>query len=818
MIAFSINEVARILSCRALIDDNEAVVDQISLDSRSIVNKKTTLFFAIKGPHHDGHNFIAELEGLGVRNFVVQDELKSINSNANFLYVDDTLKALQQFTQHYRRMFNYPVVAITGSNGKTITKEWLSYLLQDHYNVVKSPKSYNSQVGVPLSVLQMSESHNIGIFEAGISTRGEMEHLQKILSPTFGIFCNIGSSHDDGFNSRQEKVKEKLLLFEGCEKIIYCADHKEIAEMIRQQYPGTSLVSWGKVAGSNYQIVHLEKKFRKALAIIKNEIRQYIFEIPFSDDASIENIMHCIVLSLQLEVDYSKLQEQVKMCSPVSMRLELKEGIKGCKIIDDSYNFDLAGLEMALNFQAQQYHFLSKTLIISDILSGAASIEHRYSKACELIKEHQISKLICLGTEFEKYKKNLPANTFFFKSTIDFLNNFDWSTFQQELILVKGARTFKLEDVVNKLQQKFHRTRFEVNLSALTHNLNFYREQLDSQTKIMVMVKAFAYGSGNAEVANLLAFNKVDYLAVAYADEGVELRNKGIQLPIMVMNCTEENFDQLRLYNLEPEIYSFRILNKLVEYAVSTNTFFKVHIKIDTGMHRLGFMPQEIPEVYQNLKVDNIKVASVFSHLAAADETEHDHFTNEQIKQFEKCAMQLELQLGYKVLKHILNSAGIIRFKHAQFDMVRLGIGLYGVGVNTKTQNQLKTVGTLKTIVSQIKQVPQDDTVGYGRRGQITRMSKIATLPIGYADGYDRRFGNGVGKVVINGQLVPTVGNVCMDMIMVDVTNVELSEEDDVIIFGDENPIGLEAQKIGTISYELLTAISERVKRVFYTD
>ena len=775
-------------------------------DSRQLSAPGESVFFAIKGLHHDGHRFIAELYQKGVRQFIIEQvgfDTKPF-PGATFFSVESTLAALQELVAAHRRKFRIPVVGITGSNGKTIVKEWLAQLLSTEFTVCKSPKSYNSQLGVPLAVWQLAESHTLGIFEAGVSRPGEMTMLEHIIQPTIGIFTNIGSAHDEGFTDRRQKIREKLELFRHVNTLIYCEDYAEItAESDDFLANDCYVITWN----------------------LEDLGREFNFQaLPYSDAASLENIGHCVVLLRHLGIHDDEISRRLQTLRPVSMRLELKEGLNGCYIVDDSYNNDLVGLNMALDFLANQHQRPHRMAILSDMLQSGIPEKALYEQIARLIKDKGVNQLIGIGPDISRHQMAFALPAKFYASTEDFLSRFRPSDFQRSVILVKGARTFQFERVTNRLAVRTHGTVLEVNLDALSHNLNYFREKVGSHTRIMVMVKAFAYGSGIEEVANLLQFHRVDYLAVAYADEGVRLRQSGITLPIMVMNPSPETFQQLLDHQLEPEIYSLRIWQELMEFSTNSQTSnltlqTSVHIKLDTGMHRLGFDESDLPVLLYELKEHpQIKVATIFSHLAAADEPEWDDFTRNQLVSFTRMADQIEIVLGYKPIRHLANSPGLARFPQTRLDMVRLGKGLYGTAVLPEDQANLRTVGTLRTIISQIKTVKAGETIGYGRRGLLTHDSRIATIAIGYADGYDRSFSRGVGKVLVRGALCPVVGNVCMDMTMIDVTGTEAEEGDEVVIFGDHPTIRDLAAWSGTIPYEILTGVSERVRRVFYRE
>ncbi|MFN3403323.1 MAG: bifunctional UDP-N-acetylmuramoyl-tripeptide:D-alanyl-D-alanine ligase/alanine racemase [Cytophagaceae bacterium] len=795
-------------------------VEYLLTDSRKVINPQNSLFFAIKGARHDGHRFIEELYQRGVRQFIVESDIRSENfPDSNILKVSSSIGALHQIAKAHRNKFSIPVIAITGSNGKTIVKEWLSQLLSIGNNIVRSPRSFNSQIGVPLSVWQINSQHTLGIFEAGISQPDEMGKLQEIIRPTIGVFTNILTAHDENFNSREEKVSEKLKLFKDAELLVYCSDYQNITDQLIQTYPRLKTLTWSKKNKADFQISELKKEITRTKVTGNFQGLSLHFILPFIDDASIENAMHCIAVLLHLKVKPGDIQKRISTLHPVGMRLELKEGINSCYIIDDTYNNDLAGLTIALNFLEQQNQKGIKHLILSDLLETGVEERKLYAGIADMLKSKGIERVTGIGEKIFSNSSFFPGNSRFYKSTEEFLKGFSRDEYSDEVILVKGARIFEFERIVAVLQQKVHGTVLEINLDALSENLNFYRSKLNPGTKVMVMVKAFAYGSGSFEVANLLQFHRVDYLAVAYTDEGVALRENGISIPIMVMNPSVHTFDKLFQYNLEPELYSFKVLNEYSDYLQKNYIAGKVHLKIDTGMRRLGFEEREVDELISQLKNNPlISVASVFTHLAAADCVEHEEFTLAQLKLFKTITKHLEDKIGYNFFKHVLNSAGITRFPQWQMDMVRLGIGLYGVEAGGLYQDKLQTVGTLKTIISQIKNVKKGETVGYSRKGVADKDIQIATIAIGYADGFDRRFSNGRGTVLIKGKLCPVIGNVCMDMTMIDISGVDAAEGDEVIIFGKQRSVFDLAIECGTIPYEILTKVGERVKRVFYTE
>lgn len=784
-------------------------IDSFVTDSRKPVVSESSVFFAMKGDRHDGHKYLQELYKLGLRQFVVEAAVDvTAFPEANILQVPSARRALQDLAAHHRMRFHIPVVGITGSNGKTTIKEWLAQILSQDCRVVKSPASYNSQIGVPLSVWGMNDTHQIAVFEAGISTTGEMERLHDIIRPTIGIFTNVGTAHSEGFYSQSEKASEKAKLFTGCEVVIYCKDHPLVDDALRRT--GVRTLSWGFDKGADIQLERLESgRFRMS------GVKQILeLALPFHDPAMQENAFHVISFLLYRGYLPGLIQERIQSLHAVPMRLELKQGVHRSLLIDDSYNNDLAGLKISLDFLYSQQKN-KKILILSDILQSGLEPEELMRRIDTLLKS-DINLFIGVGPVLSEHREKFPAGMFY-ASTEDFLDRADLALFSDSAVLIKGARPFRFERIARRLQRKAHGTVMEINLTAMVHNLNFFKSRLRQGTKIMAMVKAFAYGSGSEEVANLLQYHRVDYLGVAYADEGVELRKNNITLPIMVMNPSEESFDTLLQHHLEPEVYSLKMLRSLCAFLHGRPC--PIHLKLDTGMHRLGFEAEDLPEAEGLLRENNnLHVASFFSHLSGADEHTHDEFSFRQAQQFNDMADRVEKVLGYRPLRHLLNSPGILRFPALQFDMVRLGIGLYGIDPTLEGNSSLLPVATLKTIVSQVKRLRPGDTVGYGRRGKVEKESVIATLAIGYADGFSRRMSNGAGNVLIHGQLAPVKGNVCMDMTMVDVTGIPVKEGDEAIIFGPGLPIQQVAQWIETIPYEILTSTSDRVKRVFFAE
>lgn len=789
-------------------------IDNVSIDSRSLQNNAGTLFFALGGQNRDGHLFVKELIDKGVLNFVVTRIPEGTAGKANFFIVDNTLKALQDFAAYYRRLFNFPVIAVTGSSGKTIVKEWLNYMLSPDYNIIRSPKSYNSQVGVPLSVIGINQKHNLGIFEAGISLPGEMEKLEHIIKPNIGILTNIGAAHDEGFANRTEKIREKLKLFTNVEILIL--QHNKAVQ--QELSPHIKTFTWNYGEGADVTIATTQRFGVTTLAITYQDT-SFEAEIPFDDEPSIENAINCLMVLLHLGYSHDVIKERLAGLYPVELRLHVKNGINGCTIIDDSYSSDYQSLKIALDFLEQHKTHSKKTVILSDIFQSGFETEELYAKVARQLSQHNINQVIGIGETISRQLADIP-NFSPYATTQEFLAHYKANAFENETVLVKGARNFRFDEIVVFLEEKTHETVLEINLNAIIHNLSFYKSRLKPDTKVMVMVKAFGYGSGSYEIAKALSHHKVDYLGVAFADEGIALRNAGISTPIIVMNPERTAFAAMAAYNLEPEIYSAKELRTFIALAREKNlSDYPIHIKLDTGMHRLGFMENELDELIDLLHNNNfVSVKSIFSHLSSSDVPQFRDFTLGQIARFEACSQKIMSVLEIQPLRHILNTSGIYNFPHAQYDMVRLGIGLYGVGNDEKENESLETVGTLKTVILQIKDIDAGESIGYSRKFIAAEPMRIATLPIGYADGIPRAWGNEKGFVTINGKKAVITGTISMDMMMVNVTGIDCKEGDRAIIFGKSPTVNEIAEALGTIPYEILTSISQRVKRVFYKE
>lgn len=802
-------------------------------DSRKLTHAEQSLFFAIPTKRNTGCNYIEDLYMKGVRNFVVPNNIDSdlmdrlgMYREANIWFVPNVVKALQQVATAHRDQYKIPIIGITGSNGKTIVKDWIVQLLSPDCKIVSNPKSYNSQIGVPLSVWNIAEDDELGVFEAGVSEPNEMVNLRNIINPTIGIFTNIGQAHDENFLTRNQKIAEKLQLFTHCEVLIYCSDHKDIHSLVAGQecFRAVRCFTWGSSSENNVVLHRVEVCDGATALEVESEGERFEVSIPFVDRASVENAMHCITLMLYRGVPSAAIVQRCADLTPVEMRLEMNEGINGCLLINDSYSLDFNSLTIALDY-LQNVQYFKKSIVMSDMVQSGVEEKELYSQVAQLLKQRGVSKFVGIGPALCRSKSFFEGmQTYFYESKEDFLQHHPFSDFQNEAILLKGARMFSFEHIAKVLQRKSHETIMEVNLDALIHNLNYYRSKIQPSTKLMAMVKASSYGAGKVEVANALQYNHADYLTVAYSDEGVDLRCNGITLPIMVMNPEESSFEDIIRYHLEPDIYSFRILSAFNEMAsVLRNGDEKVpvHIEFDTGMHRLGFSGDDVERLADCLNAPGcvLDVKSIFSHLACAEDPSEDAFTREQIHRLKTWSGSLKNYLQKPdILCHILNSSGIERFSEFQMDMVRLGIGLYGISPDPEVQKNLQPVSRLKTRISQLKNIPEGESVGYNRRWVARRDSRIAIIPIGYADGMNRHLGYENGMVMVGGCQAPIIGSICMDMCFIDVTGIECREGDEVVIFGDADLLKQISQAAGTIPYEILTSVSPRVKRIYFQE
>jgi len=817
---YSISTICEIVKGTFLQKENDDHIIHLVYDSRRLQQPSSSVFFALKTEHNDGHKYIADAYKKGIRNFIISNEHSTKKLTANVILVDDPLDALQQVSAFHRHQFTIPVIGITGSNGKTIVKEWLNHLLEEEHKTVRSPKSFNSQIGVPLSVWQMNEQHTLGIFEAGISSAGEMEQLEKIIRPTIGVLTNIGEAHSEGFLDNAHKLGEKLLLFQNCPVLI--ARNKDIGGKRELINKNTKLLTWGSAESNEFIIRSAEKEKTKTAIKLHYNSEEVAITIPFTDEASIENAITCCCVMLILGYNKNTIAERIAKLHAIDMRLQLKHSVNDCLVINDSYSADITSLKIALDFLKQQSSGLNRTVILSEFIESGKDATALYSEIGDLLNSYEIKKLITIGERIgdEMKGKLSPAISFHaFLSTQDFIKEFRGSQFFKEIILIKGARKFEFERIAKLFEKKLHQTVLEINLNALTHNLKEYQKILQPATRVMAMVKAFSYGSGGAEIASVLQYHNVDYLGVAYADEGVELVKAGIRLPIMVMNAEESSFQSIVDYNLQPVIYSFDLLYKFENYLKEQGLqSYSVHLEIETGMNRLGFDVNEAGNLAKYISLGTtFQIQSVFSHLAASEDASQDEFTKQQEELFGTAVTAIQKHISYPFLQHISNSAAIVRHPHLQMDMVRLGIGLYGIEIDNGNLLDLIPVATLRSTIAQLKHLKKGASVSYNRKGIVKRDSVIATVRIGYADGYSRQFGNGIGKMMVNGKLAPVIGTVCMDMTMIDVTEIEgVKEGDDVIVFGSPLPVQDMATWINTIPYEIMTSVSQRVKRIYF--
>ncbi|MFA6275340.1 MAG: bifunctional UDP-N-acetylmuramoyl-tripeptide:D-alanyl-D-alanine ligase/alanine racemase [Pedobacter sp.] len=811
----SIQHIAQILKAKAILPQPKNIIRKLLTDSRTVIDPEGSLFFAVKA-QRDGHEFISNAYESGIRNFVISDSAYAEKYfDANFLQVNDVLLALQELAAYKRKNNDLKVIGVTGSNGKTIVKEWLYQLLASDFNIIRSPKSFNSQIGVPLSVWQIEPEHTLGIFEAGISTKGEMEALATIIAPTIGVLTNIGEAHAEGFENKTEKLTEKLKLFKDVELFVYAPEY--VAELNAADLPGKTKFSWSTTQPADLHVSFIEPIEGKNYIRAIYQAREIECLIPFSDKASVENGIICWATLLAMGYTPEEADLRLEKLTQVSMRLQLINGIENCSIIDDSYSADISSLAIALDFLNLQNQHPKKTLILSDIYETGKNNEVLYTEISALLEQKNLNRLIGIGPNISAFANLFKIESSFYESTQAFIEQLPGIHFANETILVKGARRFEFSRISKLLTQKIHDTVLEINLNALASNLQFYRSKLKPGVKVMAMVKAFSYGSGSFEIANLLQYQKVDYLAVAYADEGIALRKAGISLPIMVMSPEPSAFEAMVKHKLEPEIYNTSVLKSFLNFLPEYEVDFPIHLKLDTGMHRLGFEKTDLAELLEVLKsTTKLKVVSIFTHLVASDSAQHDGFTTHQLDEFSSLYNAITNLFDYKPLKHALNTSGITRWPDAQLDMVRIGIGLYGFDSALDHNAGLQTVAILKTTVTQVKELKPGETVGYSRKGVLPNGGKIATVKIGYADGYNRNFGNGVGKMLINGKLVPTIGSICMDMCMLDITGLNVKTGDEVIVFNHQQTIVDLANQVNTIPYEILTNISQRVKRVYF--
>ncbi len=820
----TISELAKLMSAQTVLADPELKVKQLLYDSRQLYTAHEVLFIALVGKNHDGHRFIPELAQKGVRNFCVSQSPENIIDGCNYLVVEDTLRALQELAKSIRALSEARIVSITGSNGKTTVKSWLTQILRNNFRVCSTPKSYNSQIGVPLSVWELDSKDEIGVFEAGISRPDEMLRLQEILQPEIGIFTNLGSAHDEFFHSKEQKLAEKLRLFENAKFLVYQKSHSQLSSAIEKFAASHNVRLWSwsyKDSAADLLIKEWRNQGDWCIGFAVYHGRKLTLKAPFTDNASLENLAHCWLLALKLGMNEGEIQTVVSDLSPVAMRLEMKSGLNNSLLINDTYNADLESLSVALNFQKNHSGNAERILIISEMLQTGLSAGELNQKMGSIINGFNLQRVIGIGSELKAELLALRAPVDLYRTTEDFMDDIFRYQFAGKSILIKGARHYKLEKLIQRLESKTHDTVLNIHLDRMVNNLNYFRAKLNADTKLMAMVKAFSYGSGTVEIAKLMEFHKVDYLGVAYADEGIVLRKAGIKIPIMVMNPELDTYSDLIAYELEPEIFNLNRL-KLFASAVREKGFnkgFPIHIKLETGMNRLGFSPHELPALLKELSgMPELKVKSVFSHLAASDDLSERDFTLKQITTFKEMCETLKAELGYRFMAHICNSGGVSNYPEAQLDMIRLGIGLYGITSNKTDSGFLQPVNELYASVSQVKHVEAGDTVGYGRSYIAKEAKDIAVISIGYADGFRRSLSNGIGQVFIGNHAFPVIGRVCMDMMMVDITGSEVKEGDRVEIFGPNISIHDLARRMDTIPYEVLTGIGQRVKRVYFMD
>lgn len=821
---YSIPQIIEVLQAEIVQQNGPLAIQEIAIDSRKIIFPNESIFFAIVGKYKNGHDFIAQAYEAGVRTFVLSDKSSSLKlgNDCTILQVENTMQALHALVRYHRNKFAYPVIGITGSNGKTIVKEWLSQLISTDKSVIKSPQSYNSQVGVPLSVWQMQEHHQWAIFEAGISEMNEMHFLQKMIQPKYGIFTNLGAAHSENFSSLEQKFLEKIQLFQHSEWVVYNSDDEALQACVEEyrMRTETRFISWGNNADATYQKIHNEKLGQQTAVTFLYQQEKISVLLPFVDKASVQNALNAWVFLHTLGWDKEVLQNRILQLKSLPMRQEIKNGKNNCTIINDTYSADINSLRIALDTLVHLQQHQKKTLILSDLLQTGENDQVLYHQVADLLREKQVRKFIGIGPQLMQNQEAFDEiEAYFFTSVSAFQEQLHQLGFSQEDILIKGARKFEFEKITHLLEEKSHQTVMEINLNAMMHNLNVYRQMLAPATKLMVMVKASAYGAGSAEIANMLQYQKIDYLTVAYADEGVELRQAGITLPIMVMRPETAHFDVMIQHQLEPEIYNLHSFEAYVKTAALYEKAPGMHLKIDTGMHRLGFELHDLPSLKELLqKHAEIRVNSIFTHLAAADGKEHDAFTLQQIKIYDQANAEITSVLNYQPLRHVLNTSGIMRFPEHQKDMVRLGIGFYGISSVPEFQEKLEDVMTLKSVVAQIRKVKKGESIGYSRSSICEKESLIATVPVGYADGLSRKLSNGKGRMFINGKFAPIIGRICMDLTMIDVTDIACVEGDEVEILGKNITIDEMAERLETIPYEIIVGISSRVKRVYVQD
>jgi len=813
---YTVQQIAEITNSQIIGDEN-LIVKTIAFDSRIIYSTKNAAFIAINTQKNSGEKFIEAAIDRGITIIISEHQFPQFE-NVTWIIVDNSVDFLQKLAKYHFENSNLQSIGITGSNGKTILKEWLYQCLWNEFPTVKSPKSFNSQIGLPLSLLQINESHKLGIFEVGISKPNEMQKLENIFHPQIGLLTHIGTAHAANFESEEELIDEKIKLFKDSETIIYNGDNDLVDKKIKELYSSKKLISYGF---KDHNKVFIKNNISKDENIVVEYFGEEIsFPANQRDEATLTNALALITVLKELGIENQKIVEKINALKAVEMRLEAIEGIKNNIVINDSFNLDLDSLKTALQF-LNEYNKAKKSLVLTDIVGVNSNSQELYEEVSELVNEQKFDSVFLIGDEISKFSDLFKSKTSTFINTQELIDSKHLTELENQIVLLKGARKFEIEKLKDLLELKKHDTVLEVNLNAILHNINYHKSLLKPETKMMAMVKANSYGLGSYEISEFLQHHHIDYLGVAYADEGVELRKKGITTPIVVMNPEQHSYDAIIEYNLEPEIYSFRVLDLFYE-AVQKSGYdkkFPIHIKLETGMHRLGFKDFELDQLSETLNERNLKVQSIFSHLSSSDVPEEKEFTLKQLEVFEKNSSYFIEKLGYSPLRHILNSSGITSYTNHQYNMVRIGIGMLGESPNSEIQKQLQSVVSFKTVISQISLVENGESVGYSRRYKTDHLTKIATIPVGYADGIPRLIGNQIGKVGINKTLAPIVGSICMDMMMLNVDNIpNVKEGDTVTVFNAKPSLKEFAAYCKTITYEVLTSISPRVKRIYIKD
>ncbi len=800
-----------------IIGNKNLQIQHIAFDSRNIYSTLKTAFIAINTHKNSGEKYISQAIEKGIK-VIISENFYSEYDGITWIIVENSVKFLQDLAHYHIENQPIKIIGITGSNGKTIVKEWLYQCLWNEFPTVKSPKSFNSQIGLPISLLQTSEKHQVGIFEVGISKPNEMKTLEEIFSPKIGILTHIGTAHSSNFENELQLIKEKLILFKNSEIIIYNGDNEQVCKEIKTQYSDKKLISFGLKTHNDVKII-CDYKDRSQEILVQYFSEKLSFPANQRDEATLTNALAVICILKEFGFTNEKIVEKINNLKAVEMRLESVNGVRNNLIINDSFNLDLDSLTIAYQF-INQYNRDEKTLVLSDIFDVKNDDVSLYHKVAEITNQQNFKQIFLVGNQISRFQEKFNAKTYTFSTTKELLESQQLNSIENQLILLKGARIFEFEKIKSHLELQKHDTVLEINLNAILHNINVHKSLLKPETKMCAMVKAYSYGLGGYEIAEFLQHHHIDYLGVAYADEGVDLRKNGITTPILVMNPEQGSYDVIIDYNLEPEIYSLRVLelfaNQLQLKGIQQK--YPIHIKVETGMHRLGFKEHEIDELVENLKKYNVKVASIFSHLSSADVPEEDDYTMEQIRTFQRVSSKISEALGYQPIRHILNTAGITYYSDYQFEMVRIGIGMVGISANPKVKNQLQSAVTFKTVISQISEVKQGDSIGYNRKYKAEKDTRIATIPVGYADGIPRLIGNKKGFVGIHNQKVSIVGNICMDMLMVDLQNIKAKEGDEVIIFNGNPTLEEFSGYCQTIPYEVLTSISRRVKRIYIKD